>query len=429
MTVEAIRSGIDLTYVDSACPPPRRSVRPCQRPLAGRVQDPGRPRHRRRVPVALRPRRGAGPRPDHRSRATSHGAAIRAPTSSASATCTRASWTSRPWPSAVCNRCSTSWRRSTPPQTPRGPGGGGRRAAAHRRRRRRGRLRRHRLQGLDALPAAPQPVRARTARRVLLPRRAARRDPRRLPAAHRRDVRPRVRRAITPRRPRAIVALETKLAAAHWDVVKRRDADLTYNLRTFADLPAEAPGLRLGRLGDRNGHDAGGGRGSRCAPARLPDRVRRAVVGRGPRGLEELGPLAADPRSRRPCSPTTLVAEDFAFYGRTAERHRGDPRPLEARRVGGGEPDGRCRRQALRRAALPAGCQGADGRTGRQSARGLPRQHQRPGVDDAADARARRWPSWTSSPRRSAIRRSGGTTRSWSSSATTSTATTAAATR
>jgi putative endopeptidase len=32
-----------------------------------------------------------------------------------------------------------------------------------------------------------------------------------------------------------IVELETKLAAAHWDVVKRRDADLTYNLRSFAD--------------------------------------------------------------------------------------------------------------------------------------------------------------------------------------------------
>jgi putative endopeptidase len=37
-----------------------------------------------------------------------------------------------------------------------------------------------------------------------------------------------------------IVALETKLAAAHWDVVKRRDADLTYNLRTFAELQQEA---------------------------------------------------------------------------------------------------------------------------------------------------------------------------------------------
>jgi putative endopeptidase len=40
-----------------------------------------------------------------------------------------------------------------------------------------------------------------------------------------------------------IVELESKLAAAHWDVVKRRDADLTYNLRKFSDLPDEAPGF------------------------------------------------------------------------------------------------------------------------------------------------------------------------------------------
>lgn len=40
-----------------------------------------------------------------------------------------------------------------------------------------------------------------------------------------------------------IVALEAKLAAAHWDVVKRRDAELSYNLRTFADLQAEGKGF------------------------------------------------------------------------------------------------------------------------------------------------------------------------------------------
>ncbi|OBA83921.1 peptidase M13 [Mycobacterium sp. 1164966.3] len=40
-----------------------------------------------------------------------------------------------------------------------------------------------------------------------------------------------------------IVALETKLAAAHWDVVKRRDAELTYNLRTLAELQNEALGF------------------------------------------------------------------------------------------------------------------------------------------------------------------------------------------
>ncbi|OBJ26667.1 M13 family metallopeptidase [Mycobacterium sp. 1245801.1] len=40
-----------------------------------------------------------------------------------------------------------------------------------------------------------------------------------------------------------IVALEARLAEAHWDVVKRRDADLTYNLRTFAELRDEAVGF------------------------------------------------------------------------------------------------------------------------------------------------------------------------------------------
>ena len=64
-----------------------------------------------------------------------------------------------------------------------------------------------------------------------------------------------------------IVALETKLAAAHWDVVKRRDADLTYNLRTFADLPDRGPWVRLGWLGCRTGRYARGCLGTRCAPA------------------------------------------------------------------------------------------------------------------------------------------------------------------
>lgn len=40
-----------------------------------------------------------------------------------------------------------------------------------------------------------------------------------------------------------VVALETRLAAKHWDVVRDRDADLTYNPRTLATLAAEAPGF------------------------------------------------------------------------------------------------------------------------------------------------------------------------------------------
>jgi len=40
-----------------------------------------------------------------------------------------------------------------------------------------------------------------------------------------------------------VVALETRLAAHHWDVVKDRDATLTYNPMTFAELTGSAPGF------------------------------------------------------------------------------------------------------------------------------------------------------------------------------------------
>src|SRR5699024_10024361 len=40
-----------------------------------------------------------------------------------------------------------------------------------------------------------------------------------------------------------IVALETRIAAAHWDVVARRDADKTYNPVTWDELPQQAPGF------------------------------------------------------------------------------------------------------------------------------------------------------------------------------------------
>src|SRR5699024_8046096 len=40
-----------------------------------------------------------------------------------------------------------------------------------------------------------------------------------------------------------IVALESRSAAAHWDVVDRRDADKTYNPVTWAELPELAPGF------------------------------------------------------------------------------------------------------------------------------------------------------------------------------------------
>lgn len=112
-----------------------------------------------------------------------------------------------------------------------------------------------------------------------------------------------------------IVALESKLAAAHWDVVKRRDADLTYNLRTFADLQTDAPGFDwagwVGALGS------------------TPDAVAELVV-RQPDYLTAFAALWRSEdfddwklwarwrliHSRAGILTDALVAEDFAFYGR-----------------------------------------------------------------------------------------------------------------
>lgn len=112
-----------------------------------------------------------------------------------------------------------------------------------------------------------------------------------------------------------IVALETRLAAAHWDVVRRRDAEATYNLRTFAELPAEAPGF------DWTGWVR--------ALGTTPEAVAEVVV-RQPDYLTAFAALwsAADfadwqdwarwrlIHARASVLTAALVDEDFAFYGR-----------------------------------------------------------------------------------------------------------------
>jgi predicted metalloendopeptidase len=113
-----------------------------------------------------------------------------------------------------------------------------------------------------------------------------------------------------------IVALETELAAAHWDVVKRRDADLTYNLRAFADLSAEAPGF------DWSGWVA--------ALGTSPEAVAEVVV-RQPDVLTSFAELWSSRdledwkrwlrwrviSSRAAMLTDELIAENFDFYGRT----------------------------------------------------------------------------------------------------------------
>jgi len=43
--------------------------------------------------------------------------------------------------------------------------------------------------------------------------------------------------------PAVVMAVETAVASHHWDVVRRREADLTYNPTTLADLERDAPGF------------------------------------------------------------------------------------------------------------------------------------------------------------------------------------------
>ncbi len=113
-----------------------------------------------------------------------------------------------------------------------------------------------------------------------------------------------------------IVALESKLAAAHWDVVKRRDADLTYNLRKFSDLPEEAPGF------DWSGWVRALGSSSEAVAelvVRQPDYLTTfAALWSG----EDLAVWKQWLRwrlihARAFLLTDELVAEDFAFYGRT----------------------------------------------------------------------------------------------------------------
>lgn len=112
-----------------------------------------------------------------------------------------------------------------------------------------------------------------------------------------------------------IVALETKLAGAHWDVVKRRDAELTYNLRTFAELQSEAKGF------DWAGWVAAVG-GTPDAFAELivrqPDYLTEFAAQWAGGDLEDWKDWARWRviRARAPWLTDALVAADFDFYGR-----------------------------------------------------------------------------------------------------------------
>ncbi|CAN5611560.1 zinc metalloprotease Zmp1 [soil metagenome] len=115
---------------------------------------------------------------------------------------------------------------------------------------------------------------------------------------------------------RRVMALETRLAGHHWDQVRDRDAEATYNLHDRAALEALAPGLDWSAWLEGLG-----------APSTLFDRV----IVREPdylRGLASaLAEVALDDwkawlrwhlvHDAAPLLSSAFVAENFAFYGTT----------------------------------------------------------------------------------------------------------------
>jgi putative endopeptidase len=118
-----------------------------------------------------------------------------------------------------------------------------------------------------------------------------------------------------------VIGLETALAAAHWDVVKRRDNDLQYNLMTVDELVASAPGFTwvdwLWEL-------ASG------VPTAAADGSTELVVGQPSFGESFAQAWAGTPlavwqawaawriiSTRAPYLSSAVVAENFAFYGTT----------------------------------------------------------------------------------------------------------------
>ncbi|NKY39387.1 M13 family metallopeptidase [Cellulomonas septica] len=114
----------------------------------------------------------------------------------------------------------------------------------------------------------------------------------------------------------AVVDLETKLASHHWDVVKDRDADLTYNPMTLTALAERAPGFDW----------VGWARALGAPEGSLDDLVvREPSYAEGFAALWTSEPLDAWKAwlayhvvsDRAPFLPDALVEANFDFYGRT----------------------------------------------------------------------------------------------------------------
>ena len=107
--------------------------------------------------------------------------------------------------------------------------------------------------------------------------------------------------------------LETKIAAGHWDVVKRRDAELSYNLLTLDQLPSGLDWSSwIGALGGTSEQFAE-------IVVRQPDFLTTLTGLWTSEDIDDWKAWATWNviRSRAPYLTQALVDENFAFYGKT----------------------------------------------------------------------------------------------------------------
>ncbi|WP_218020908.1 M13-type metalloendopeptidase [Nocardia crassostreae] len=121
--------------------------------------------------------------------------------------------------------------------------------------------------------------------------------------------------------PQRVFDLEAKLAAGHWDVVRRRDAEKSYNLTTFAALAAENPEFdwdawtaALAESLDRPGAEL-----FAELVVRQPDYVRTFARVWAEESLEDWKAWTTWRvlKARAPYLTADLVEQNFDFYGRT----------------------------------------------------------------------------------------------------------------
>ena len=207
------------------------------------------------------------------------------------------------------------------------------------------------------------------------------------------------------RRPQAVFALETKLAQAQW--APGREPRPGQDLQPVRPRRAGARSRRLRLAGVLDASGLGGTheRTSSSASRATCSGARAQLDARAAGDLEGLPAPSTSLTPTRRILRQGLRRRALRVRRQGAARHDADGRAgsaaCAARRA-----FGRGARQALRREALPAGAQGADGRAGREPARRVSREHRLKldwmgAATQAGGARQAR----RRSPRRSATRK------------------------